>query len=33
MKDVIGIHKSEKRDAIFSACAGIHNLRTIFRNI
>jgi DDE superfamily endonuclease/Helix-turn-helix of DDE superfamily endonuclease len=33
MKDVIRIHNSEKRDIIFSACAGIHNLRTIFRNI
>jgi hypothetical protein len=33
MKDVIHIHNSEKRDIIFSACARIHNLRTIFRNI
>lgn len=33
MKDVIRIHQSEKRDIIFSSCAGLHNLRTIFRNI
>ena len=33
MKDVIRIHDSEKRDIIFSACAGLHNLRTISRNI
>lgn len=33
MKDVIRIHDSEKRDMIFSSCAGLQNLRTIFRNI
>lgn len=33
MKDTIRIHDSKKRDMIFACCAGIHNLRTIFRNI
>jgi DDE superfamily endonuclease/Helix-turn-helix of DDE superfamily endonuclease len=33
MKDVIRIHNSDKRDIVFSACAALHNLRTVFRNI
>ena len=33
MKDVIRIHDSNKRDIVFSTCAALHNLRTIFRNI
>lgn len=33
MKDTIRIHNSIKRDMVFSCCAGIHNLRTIYRNV
>lgn len=33
MKEVIRIHDFEKRDIIFATCAGLHNLRTVFRNI
>jgi hypothetical protein len=33
MKDAIRIHNSDTRSRIFSSCAGLHNLRTIFRNI
>ena len=32
MKDVIRIHDAEKRDTVFSCCAGIHNLRVLTRN-
>lgn len=33
MKDTIRIHNSNQRSLIFSSCAGLHNLRTVFRNI
>lgn len=33
MKDTIRIHDTDRRDQVFACCAGIHNLRTIFRNI
>lgn len=33
VKDVIRIHDSQKRDMVFNSCAGLQNLRTIFRNI
>jgi hypothetical protein len=33
VKDVIRIHGFQKRDMVFNSCAGLHNLRTIFRNI
>lgn len=33
VKDVIRIHDAQKRDMVFNSCAGLQNLRTIFRNI
>jgi len=33
VKDIIRIHDSQKRDMVFNSCAGLQNLRTIFRNI
>jgi hypothetical protein len=33
MKDTIRIHGHNTRDDIFASCAGLHNLRVVFRNI
>ena len=33
MKDSIRLHDAQKRDMVFSSCAGLHNLRILMRNI
>lgn len=33
MKDSIRLHDAQKRDMVFSSCAGLHNLRIVMRNI